>query len=180
MAVAWAQMIAEAQRSGRQAVLAITGGGSGAIAELLRVPGASRLVLEAVVPYDPRSLAEFLGSTPAQACSGETARAMALRPRVRAATIAHRGAVPLGLGATASLVSHRPKLGDHRCHIAVSDGGAIALTSIVLAKGRRDRPAEEDLVARAIVLCLLRRCGVTAPSPETLVDDGDSLSEELA
>jgi len=27
---------------------------------------------------------------------------------------------------------------------------------------------------------LLRRCGVTAPSPETLVDDGDSLSEELA
>ena len=180
MAAASVQMIAEAQASGRQVVLAITGGGSGAIADLLRVPGASRLVLEAVVPYEARALAEFLGSAPAQACSGETARAMAVRARVRAATIAHRGALPLGLGATASLASDRPKQGDHRCHIAISSVGDLALTSIVLAKGRRDRPAEEDLVARAIVLCLLRRCGVTAPSPETLVDDGDSLSEELA
>jgi hypothetical protein len=32
-------MIVELHASGRQAVLAITGGGSGAIAELLRVPG---------------------------------------------------------------------------------------------------------------------------------------------
>jgi nicotinamide mononucleotide (NMN) deamidase PncC len=70
--------------SGRQAVLAITGGGTGAIAELLRVPGGSRLLLEALVPYDARSLASFLGGEPEQASSVETAVAMAqARSRAR-------------------------------------------------------------------------------------------------
>ena len=50
MDAACSQMIAAMQASGRQAVLAITGGGTGAIAELLRVPGGSRLLLEAIVP----------------------------------------------------------------------------------------------------------------------------------
>ena len=57
----WRSLIAAVQGSGRQAVLAITGGGSGAIADILRVPGASRLLLEALVPYDARALADFLG-----------------------------------------------------------------------------------------------------------------------
>jgi nicotinamide mononucleotide (NMN) deamidase PncC len=173
MDAAWSRMIAEAQASGRQAVLAITGGGTGAIAELLRVPGGSRLLLEAVVPYDERSLGEFLGTAPEQACSGETAVAMAERARERAVALARPEAVPIGLGATASLVSDRPKQGDHRCHIAVATDAGTELVSIVLDKGRRDRPAEEDLVARAIVLCLARGCGVAAPSPESELLAGD-------
>jgi hypothetical protein len=35
--------------AGRKAALAITGGGSGAVGELLRVPGGSRLLIEAQV-----------------------------------------------------------------------------------------------------------------------------------
>ena len=50
MDAAWSQLIAAMQASGRQAVLAITGGGTGAIAELLRVPGGSRHLLEASGP----------------------------------------------------------------------------------------------------------------------------------
>ncbi len=137
MDAAWSRMITETQASGRQAVLAITGGGTGAIAELLRVPGGSRLLLEAVIPYDPRSLAEFLGAVPEQACSGETAVAMAERARQRAAAIARAEAAPIGLGATASLVSDRPKQGDHRCHIAVATDAGTDLIPIVLDKGRR-------------------------------------------
>src|SRR5262245_47768467 len=83
----WRQIIAAMHASGRQVVLAITGGGSGAIAELLRVPGSSRLLLEAVVPYDSRALAAFLGVEPAQACSVETAMAMAQRAHERAAKL---------------------------------------------------------------------------------------------
>ncbi len=177
MDAAWSRIIAEAQASGRQAVLAITGGGTGAIAELLRVPGGSRLLLEAIVPYNPRSLAEFLGAAPEQACSAETAVAMAERARGRAAAIARTEAVPIGLGATASLVSDRPKQGDHRCHIAVATDAGTDLTSIVLDKGRRDRPAEEDLVARAIVLCLARGCGVPAPPPETVLVPGERCTQ---
>src|SRR5437870_11139476 len=81
---AWQQLIAKLHASGRKAVLAITGGGSGAIAELLRVPGGSRLLIEAQVPYDALALANFLGFAPAQASSADTAIAMAQGARVRA------------------------------------------------------------------------------------------------
>ena len=49
---AWQQLISTLHASGRKAALAITGGGSGAVGELLRVPGGSRLLIEAQVPYD--------------------------------------------------------------------------------------------------------------------------------
>src|SRR5207247_8776883 len=161
----WQQTIAAMHASGRQAVLAITGGGSGAIVELLRVPGGSRLLLEAVVPYDPRALTTFLGFEPEQACSVETAWAMAQRSRERAAKLAPTGAQLVGLGATAGLVTDRPRQGEHRCHIAVTTAAGTETCSIVLAKGRRDRPGEEDLVARAVVLWLARGCGGDAPTP---------------
>src|ERR1700752_2553463 len=70
---AWQQLISTLHASGRKAALAITGGASGAIAELLRVPGGSRLLIEAQVPYDAQALAAFLGFAPAQACSADTA-----------------------------------------------------------------------------------------------------------
>ena len=159
--------------SGRQAVLAITGGGSGAIAELLRVPGGSRLLLEAVVPYDLGTLASFLGFEPAQASSVETAIAMATRARARAARFAAPGTHRVGLGATAGLVTDRPRQGEHRCHIAVATSEGTEVHSIVLDKGRRDRAAEEDLVARAIVLCLARACGVDAAAPSALLEGDD-------
>jgi hypothetical protein len=177
---AWARLISAVQASGCQAVLAITGGGTGAIADLLRVPGGSRLLLEAVVPYDARSLREFLEAEPAQASSGETAIAMAERARDRAARLAPEAPRPVGIGATASLASDRPKKGDHRAHIAVATEAGVELLSIVLDKGRRDRPAEEDLVARAVVLWLARGCGVTAPEPETLLGPGDAATRRSA
>jgi hypothetical protein len=105
---------------------------------------------------------------------------MAQRARARAAMFARTGAPLVGLGATASLVSDRPKQGEHRCHIAVTTGSGTDVYSIVLQKGRRDRPAEEDLVARAIVLCLARGCAIDAPSPSVLLDADERYTEEAA
>src|ERR1700722_2074161 len=82
---AWRQLISALHGSGRKAALAITGGGSGAVGELLRVPGGSRPLIEAQIPYDEQALAAFLGFAPAQACSADTAIAMARTARVRAA-----------------------------------------------------------------------------------------------
>ena len=175
---AWRQMIAAMHASGRQAVLAITGGGSGAIAEVLRVPGGSRLLLEAIVPYHARALVAFLGVTPAQACSGETAVALARRARERAATLAPEAGQPIGLGSTAALGTDRVRQGEDRCHIAVATGAAVELCSIVLTKAKRDRPGEEDLVARAIVLWLARGCAVAASSPRVLIDPDEHYTEE--
>jgi hypothetical protein len=176
---AWHQLISAVHASGRKAALAITGGGSGAIGELLRVPGGSRLLIEAQVPYDALALAAFLGFAPAQASSSDTAIAMAHSARARAARLMPAGTDPLGLGATAALVSDRPRKGEHRFHIAFADSARIAHCTGVLAKGRRDRAAEEDLVSRAIVLWLAHACGIAAPSPRSLLDADEHFAETV-
>ena len=183
---AWQQLISASHASGRKAALAITGGGSGAIGELLRVPGGSRLLIEAQVPYDALALSAFLGFSSAQACSAETAIAMARTARARAASLAPAnsdggtelvGRDLVGLGATAALVSDRPRKGEHRFHIAFANSAGIAHCTCVLAKGRRDRAAEEDLVSRAIVLWLARACGIATPSPKSLIDADEHYAE---
>jgi nicotinic acid mononucleotide adenylyltransferase len=176
---AWHQLIAALHASGRKAALAITGGGSGAIGELLRVPGGSRLLIEAQVPYDSQALTAFLGFEPAQASSAETAIAMARAARARAARLMPPGTDPVGLGATAALVSDRPRRGEHRFHIAVANSASTAHCTGVMAKARRDRAAEEDLVARAIVLWLAAACGIDAPSPRTLLDQDEHFVETI-
>lgn len=176
---AWQQLISALHGSGRKAALAITGGGSGAVGELLRVPGGSRLLIEAQVPYDERALAAFLGFASAQACSSDTAIAMARTARARAAGLAPAGTDLVGLGATAALVSDRPRKGEHRFHIAFANSAGIAHCTCVLAKGRRDRAAEEDLVSRAIVLWLARACGIAAPSPRSLFDADEHYAETV-
>jgi len=174
---AWQQLISTLHASGRKAALAITGGGSGAVGELLRVPGGSRLLIEAQVPYDALALETFLGFAPAQACSSDAAIAMAQSARARAARLVPAGTDLVGLGATAALVSDRPRKGEHRFHIAFANSAGIAHCTCVMAKGRRDRAAEEDLVSRAIVLWLARACGVAAPSPHSLIDADEHYAE---
>lgn len=171
------QLISNVHGSGHKAALAITGGGSGAIGELLRVPGGSRLLIEAQVPYDSLALAGFLGFAPAQACSAETAIAMAQCVRARATALVPADIDPIGLGATAALVSDRPRKGEHRFHIACANTSGVAHCTGRMAKGRRDRTAEEDLVSHAIVLWLARACGVAAPSPRSLLDADERFEE---
>jgi len=171
--IQWGPLISATHSSGCKAALAITGGGSGAAGELLRIPGGSQLLLEVQVPYSEEALAGYLGFQPAQACSAETAIAMAEKARTRAARLAPGGSDAVGLGATAALVSDRPRRGEHRFHIAYASKGGIEHFTAVLAKGRRDRAGEEDLVARAVILWLARACGVAAPSPGSLLDSDE-------
>lgn len=177
--VAWQPLISTLHASGPKAALAITGGGSGAIGELLRVPGGSRLLIEAQVPYDEGALATFLGFAPASASSAETAIAMARAARARAGRLVPGHADLVGLGATAALVSDRPRRGEHRFHIAFATATSVGHCTGVLAKGRRDRAAEEDLVARAIVLWLARACGVAAPSPRDVMDADEVFEQSV-
>jgi hypothetical protein len=176
---AWQQLISALHASGRKAALAITGGGSGAVGELLRVPGGSRLLIEAQIPYDALALATFLGFAPAQACSADTAIAMARSVRARAAKLVPADTDLVGLGATAALVSDRPRKGEHRFHIAFANSAGIAHCTGVMAKGRRDRGAEEDLVSGAIVLWLAHACGIAAPSPRSLLDADEHFEEAV-
>ncbi len=159
-----------------QAVLAITGGGTGAISQLLSVPGASRTVLEAVVPYGSDALADLLSAVPEQACSVETALDMARRAYARARALEPGNDSLIGLAVTSSLASDRPKRGDHRCHVALATPSGVELLSISLHKGARDRAAEEELVTGVAISALATACGVRGPELETLLGPSDELT----
>ena len=73
------RLIEAVHRTPCRCVLALTGGGASAAGLLLSVPGGSRTVLEVVVPYDERALADFLGRRPEQFCSAATGADLAAR-----------------------------------------------------------------------------------------------------
>ena len=140
---------------------AATGGGSRFISALLSVPGASQTVLEATVPYALEALTEWLGSRPEQACSSQTARAMAMRSFERAKRLRGDDSWPiLGVGLTASLASDRPKRGAHRVHLAVQSNSATWSVSLELAKGTRTRDEEEDVAATLALDVVAEACGI--------------------
>ena len=121
-------------------------GGAGFLSELLCAAGASRTVLEAKVPYAASSLAELLGGQPDRACSGPTARAMAMAAFQRALLLAgtrDQSAAArevFGFGATASLATDRTKRGPCRAHIAVQ---TLAHSCHAHFQLSGDRPAQE-------------------------------------
>lgn len=201
----WQSLIERIHATPQQAVIVVTGGGAAAISELLSVPGGSRTLLEAVVPYSEAALKEWLGKKPEHFCVEETALAMAAVAFERAGRLSRTGDAakpqaehdgrsslvnvttgsiapgtidrrdPLavsprpdlnafdslaGIACTASLVSDRPKKGDHRCHVATQTGNETRAWSLVLAKGARSRMDEEHVVGQLILCALARAAGL--------------------
>ena len=177
-----ASLVSDVHRAGTRFVLATTGGGSGAISALLTVPGGSRTVLEASVPYSAAALTAFLAAQPEQFCSEYTARLMAMAAYQRAtryATDGHEPTAPLaGIGGTASLASDRPKRGAHRIHVAAQTAELTAVASLDLTKGVRTRAQEETLATRLLLNMVARACGLPdrllldLQAAEQVVEDG--------
>ncbi|MGD9720710.1 MAG: CinA family protein [Pirellulales bacterium] len=157
-----AEMAREIHNAGLRLVIAVTGGGSGAISTLLAVPGASRSVLAAVVPYAEAALVEWLGGRPDEFCSAATARAMAMAAYQKAVQYDPTGGKLCGVACTASLASDRPKRGPHRAHLAWQTMGVTACVSIELEKGRRTRADEESVVAALLINLIAEACDMPA------------------
>jgi nicotinamide mononucleotide (NMN) deamidase PncC len=168
-------IIREIHAAAARLVIAVTGGGSAAISQLLEVPGASSTVLDAVVPYSAAAVDDWLGRQPTSYCSRETALAMATVAWWRARDLARRGGAnvenSLGIACSASLASDRPKKGEHRCWIAIETATHSRIVNLTLRKGLRDRHAEEQLVADLILRSIAECCGVQAASLLDLRDD---------
>ena len=137
-----------------QTVIAIAGGGSLAVAWLLSMPGASRTILESVVPYGRLSMVNLLGFEPDQYVCPETAQAMAKACYQRGMELRENDLPVLGVACTATLVTDRIKRGDHRCSLAVWSDDKVLNCDLVLEKGKRDRSGEEELVSRMLLQIL--------------------------
>ena len=141
-------------------VIAVAGAGGQALSWLLGVPGASRTVLEAIVPYGRRSIAEFLGYRPRVYVSPQMANGMAEAAYIRAIHLRESKSPVVGLACTATIATDRPKRGEHRCCVAAWDEAGVTTYDLKLAKGERDRPGEEDVVSRLVLGALAEACGV--------------------
>jgi hypothetical protein len=181
----WFTLVERIHATPLRAVIAVTGGGVSGIAELLAVPGGSKTLLEAIVPYSEPSLVDWLGRKPDQFCSEETALAMAAcayRRALRLVGCQHESAVSpdpltscqepsppegreeliIGLGCTASLATSRPKRGPHRVFIATHSTSVTTCDTLVLDKGVRTRAKEETVVGRHMLHVLARACSIPA------------------
>ena len=157
------ELITKIHAAPQQTVVAVAGGGSLAVAWLLAVPGASRTLLESVVPYSRLAMIGLLGQEPEQYVSTETARDMARACYERALRLRDGNdskAPVLGLACTATLATDRVKRGDHRCSLAIWDEDQLISCDLTLDKGRRDRAGEEELVSRLLIEILARGMGI--------------------
>lgn len=138
-----------------RAVLHVTGGGAQSVGWIAAVPGASRTLIDARVPYARESMADALGAgPPAQFVSASTARDMAVAAYRRGARLCGGDRHLVGLGCTCALASHPPKRGEHRCHVATFGARGFAEYVLTMEKGRRDRWEEDGLASTLVVQAL--------------------------
>ena len=165
-------LIQRIHQSPFQVVLVISGGGGQALADLLAIPGASKNLLEGLVHYSEKAVATFLGFKPEHFVSEENAVALAKKAYDRALALLESSKTPvLGAACTATLVTDRPKKGEHRAYIAVYNGVWTTVCSLVLSKGARDRRGEERVVGDLMIRALARACGFSAPVSSLLLPD---------
>lgn len=132
-------------------MLVAAGAGTKALSSLLGVAGATRTLLEALVPYSTAAFDDFLEQTPEKYVTGKTARLLAGRAYTRARWLATSADDLVGLACTATIVTDRPKRGEHRAHLATWQNERLVRYAIYLEKGARERESEEDLVSRIML-----------------------------
>ncbi len=145
-------------------VVAVTGGGVAVVTDLLGVPGASRTVLEVVIPYAGPAMEDFIGARVDQAVSETTAEAMAAAALRRARALAPPDAPVAGVGCTAALVTDRERRGEDRAHVALALPSGTQVRTLHFDKGDLDRLAQDRLVADLVLDGIAAGAGLTAPS----------------
>ncbi|MCL0028900.1 hypothetical protein M1N23_01980 [Dehalococcoidia bacterium] len=143
------------------ASFALAGAGSSALGWLLEVSGASRTILETLVPYSAASLERYLNHTSQkQTVSHTTAKLMAQTAYRQAVLLKHDSDPVLGVSCTATIATDKPKRGEHRCHVGIWNAKGWHTYSLTLEKGRRNRENEELVVSRLILRALAEATGV--------------------
>lgn len=156
------RLVEAVHSSPTMAVVMVSGGGARSLAWLLAVPGASRTVIEARVPYSAEAMNDVLGHEPDTVVAAGTSAEMARAAYGRAVRLRPAGAPVVGIGATAAIATDRPKKGDHRCFVSAWDETEVITYGLTFAKGLRDRSGEDDIVSRLVVRALGEACGIDA------------------
>lgn len=128
--------------------LAVTGGGSALLNWLFDHPGASRVLLEAQIPYGNKALDEYVQTPGPHRVSRATARDMAAVAYGRARRFGDRPVSTLGVGLTAALATERARRGDDRAHLALRTAECYRFCELGLRKGAAGRAEQEGVLSR--------------------------------
>ena len=156
-------LIEQIHQSPKKFVLALTGGGSKALAELLSIPGASKTILEVSIPYHPQALITYLGQVPENSASSSTARNLAMAAWRRARMINESPINVAGVGVTCALTTKRRRRGANRCHIAIQTSTQTSEVNVFFDKAIYSRQNEESIISDLIIQQLAEFCGLKAP-----------------
>ena len=161
-------LIKQIHESPLKLVIVSSGGGTNAIASLLKVPGASKTVLESYIPYARESLAHYLLKEPDQYCSLDTTLSMAAKAYSAAKKIDTKTNIDklFGIGITASLATTYEKKGEHRFFIALQTRDYSKSIECVIEKGKRSREEEEQLVTGYLVNLLAQTINLPSSYPD--------------
>lgn len=159
-------------------MLVTAGAGTLALSNLLNVAGATRTLLEALVPYSAAAFNDFLEQKPSQYVAPRTAKLLAGRALTRARWLEDENRPSIGLACTATIITDRPKRGDHRAHIACWQANRVVWRHLNLQKGARQREGEEEMVSRLMLNTLAEACGLPNRLSLPLLP-GDHLEEDV-
>ena len=173
------RLIESLHASERMASMAMAGAGTQAVGWILGVAGASRTVLDIQVPYASSAVTDYIGFEPEQFVSAETARSLARAGYFRAVDLRSGVSPVAGVACTATIATDRLKRGEHRCHVAVYHATGYAVSSLTLAKGRRDRNGEDDVVSRLILNGIAEFAGIDSRVDPGLLEGERALRDRV-
>ena len=162
MDLAIQEVIVKLHGTPHKSVLVVAGAGSGAMSWLLGVSGASRTLLETLVPYGRLSMIDLVGEEPSQYVSPQNARDMARACYRRGLKLVEDDSPVVGVACTATIATDYTKRGDHRACIATWDESGVTSYNLKLDKGKRDRIGEEEVVSRLLIQAMAQAFGVEA------------------
>jgi hypothetical protein len=158
----YSKIIEKIHSSPYRFVIVSSGGGTNAISEILKIPGASKSVLEAYVPYARESLDYYLLKQPDHYCSLDTTLSMAAKAYSAAKKIDpnsnHKNL--LGIAVTASLATNYLKKGEHKFFIAIQTYKYSSSFSYSFKKGELTRNQEEQIVTEHIIKAIAQASGI--------------------
>ncbi|TGC07887.1 hypothetical protein [Methanolobus halotolerans] len=169
------KVIQQIHASKYRIVLSVTGGGSGAIFELLRHGKGSATLLEALVPYGKNALKYLIGREPDSYCSEETAREMAMASFERALKLCNKEGSTntgniIGIGVSCKLLrGEDERYGrKHEVHIASQSFLQTTATCLTLLENR-SREEEEDIVSLLIIYRIAQLCKIESNGIRSLL-----------
>lgn len=164
-----------------KAFIAIVGGGQSFIGDYLKISGASKTIVGAIVPYDRHVFDKFVGQKMTEYSSVFAARKLALASFQQCLDAEVEKTYAIGIGAASSIASDGERVGRiHKINIAIHTIFYTKTYKITLTQGRT-REMEDNYISEVILTCLAhatRNMTVEFPQIQGNNTDEDTFTQE--